>query len=139
MMGRAPMQEDYGAYRYQLAFMSYTLALAHYHRMPAAPALFRDSFDRLIKKMLHPEVWLYWRNASIGRGPFTSDLPPLESRIDPVAEDNIMYSAYLQTMTLLNTTLFGDRKYEEPGSLSFKFEPMLWGSHLGSGLIDHNQ
>jgi hypothetical protein len=127
MMGRRAMQEDYGAYRYQLAYMAYALALTHYHRLPAAPALFKGALDRLIEKMIHPEVWLYWRDSSTGRGFFTMDVPELESRIDPVADDNIMYSAYLQTMTLLYTMLFGDKKYEKPGSLTFEFKPLLWG------------
>ncbi len=64
MTGAAPMQEDYGAYRYQLAYMAYVLALTHYHRLPAAPAAFHGTFVRLIDKMLLPEVWLYWRNAA---------------------------------------------------------------------------
>jgi hypothetical protein len=128
MSGLFPMQEDYGAYRYQLAYMAYAAALAHVHHLPAAPCVFKDTIERLIGKMLLPEVWLYWRNSSTGKSPFTMSLPPTSMRTDPVAEDNIMYSAYLQTMTLLYTTLFGDRKYEAQDSLKFKFAPILWGN-----------
>lgn len=130
MMGAKPMQEDYGAYRYQLAYMFYALALAHYHRLPAAPGVFKGIMERLIEKMLHPEVWLYWRDSSTGRGRLTFDAQRLNSEVNPVARDNIMYSAYVQTMVLLYTMLFDDRRYEKSGALTFAFEPMLWGADL---------
>ncbi|HKR90139.1 MAG TPA: hypothetical protein VJS38_18370 [Phenylobacterium sp.] len=125
MMGRAPMQEDYSAYRYQLAYMYYASALAYKHRLPAAPGLFKDTSNRLIEKMLLPEVWLYWRNASQGKGPFTLDLPALGVETNPVIRDNIMYSGYLQTMALMHHLLFDDARYAQPGSLTFEFRPFL--------------
>lgn len=125
MMGRAAMQEDHGAYRYQLAFMAIALALAHRHRLPAAPAVFKDTFDRLINKMVHPEVWLYWRRSSQGKGPLSMSAPKLPQETDPVNRDNIMYSAYVQVMTLLYHTLFGDEKYARPNAIEFKFSPTL--------------
>lgn len=130
MQGLFPMQEDYGAYRYQIAYMALAQALAHVHHLPAAPGYFHGTFTRLIEKMLSPEVWLYWRNASIGKGPFTMALPERPSRIDPIAEENIMYSGYLQVMSLLNTILFDDRRFEEPGSIEFAFKPLLFGHHI---------
>lgn len=127
MTGPLPLQEDFSAYRYQLGYMSMAMGLAHYHQLPAAPAVFRGTLDRLIQRMLEPDVWWYWRDTSTagGFGPF--DLPQLPSRTDPVGVDNIMYSAYLQMMTLQYTMLFDDRKYEEPGSLTFTVQPFLWG------------
>ncbi|WP_290051916.1 hypothetical protein [Amycolatopsis solani] len=127
MAGPLPFQEDFSAYRYQLGYMSLAMALAHYHQLPAAPGVFRGQLDRLIRKMLEPDVWSYWRDTSTqgGYGPFA--LPRLPSRADPVAVDNIMYSAYLQVMTLMYTMLFDDRTYEQPGSLSFALRPVLWG------------
>lgn len=127
MAGPLPFQEDFSSYRYQLGYMSLAMALAHYHRLPAAPAVFRGQLDRLIQKMLDPATWSYWRDTSTqgGYGPFV--LPRLPSRTDPVAVDNIMYSAYLQVMTLMYTMLFDDRKYEQPGSLTFDMRPVLWG------------
>lgn len=127
MAGPVPFQEDFSSYRYQLGYMSLAMALAHYHRLPAAPAVFQGQLDRLIKKMLEPDAWSYWRDTSTqgGFGPF--DLPRLPSRTDPVAVDNIMYSAYLQVMTLMYTMLFDDRTYERPGSLTFSMRPVLWG------------
>lgn len=127
MAGYLPYQEDFSAYRYQIGYMSLAMALAHFHRLPAAPAIFKPILDSLIQRMLEPEVWGYWRDTSTagGFGPF--DLPRLPSRTDPIAVDNIMYSAYLQVMTLMFTMLFGDRKYERPGSLQFRHRPVLWG------------
>ena len=126
MMGRNPLQEDFGGYRFQLSYMSFALALAHFHRLPAAPGLFRKTFDRLIQKMLLPEVWVYWRDISKGGNWHTLDAPRSEGWTDPVVKDNIMYSAYVQTMTLLYNMLFNDDKYAQPGAITFRFEPLFW-------------
>lgn len=128
MTGPLPLQEDFNAYRYQLGYMSLALALAHYHRLPAAPAVFQGTLDRLIQRMLEPDVWWYWRDTSTAGGFGGLELPRLPSQSDPVAQDNIMYSAYLMDMTLLYTMLFDDRKYEQPGSLTFRVQPFLWGA-----------
>jgi hypothetical protein len=128
MTGPLPLQEDFNAYRYQIGYMSLALALAHYHRLPAAPAAFRGTLDRLIQRMLEPDVWWYWRDTSTAGGFGGIALPQLPSKSDPVAQDNIMYSAYLMDMTLLYTMLFNDRKYEQPGSLTFRVQPYLWGA-----------
>lgn len=122
-----PLQEDFSAYRYQLGYMSMALGLAHMHRLPAAPVVFQRTLDRLIHKMLEVDTWWYWRDTSTSGGYGPLDLPRLPSRTDPVAVDNIMYSAYLQVMTLQYTMLFDDRTYEQPDSLSFDVYPVLWG------------
>lgn len=127
MMGLMPLQEDFNAYRYQIGYMSLALALAHYHRLPAAPVVFKGALDRLIQRMLEPDVWWYWRDTSTAGGFMGIALPTLPSKTDPVAADNIMYSAYLMDMVLMYTMLFDDRKYEEPGSLTFRVQPFLWG------------
>jgi Linalool dehydratase/isomerase len=41
MKGKGYGQEDFGGYRFQLAYMAYALALAHKHRLPAAPGVFK--------------------------------------------------------------------------------------------------
>lgn len=128
MMGPMPLQEDFNSYRYQLGYMSLALALAHYHRLPAAPVVFKGALDRLIQRMLEPDVWWYWRDTSTAGGFMGIALPQLPSKSDPVAADNIMYSAYLMDMVLMYTMLFDDRKYEEPGSLAFRVQPVLWGA-----------
>jgi Linalool dehydratase/isomerase len=64
MKGKGYGQEDFGGFRFQLAYMAYALALTHRHRLPAAPGVFKPVFERLIEKMLLPEVWMYWRDVS---------------------------------------------------------------------------
>ena len=131
MMGPTPGSEDFGAYRYQLAYMSYALALGHFHRLPAAPGVFRQTFDNLIQKMLLPDVWYEWRDTSKGGGVLNNDVPMTDGWFDPIVKDNIMYSAYLQSMTLLYNVLFDDDKYAVPGALTLKHNPIFWGGQEG--------
>jgi hypothetical protein len=58
MQGKGLGQDDFGGYRCQLAYMTYAMALAHMHRLPAAPGLFKPLFEKAIAKILHPEVWI---------------------------------------------------------------------------------
>ncbi|KAH8672300.1 hypothetical protein BGZ61DRAFT_536946 [Ilyonectria robusta] len=129
MMGPSDLNDGFGAYRFQLAYAAYSLALAHFHRLPAAPGLFKPTFERMIEKMCHPDVWYYWRDASTGGGP--AQTPRSEGSVNPVEKDNIMYSAYLQTMTLLFNSLFDDDRYTNPGALTLKYEPYFWGETEG--------
>jgi Linalool dehydratase/isomerase len=47
MKGRGFGQDDFGGYRFQLAYMAYALALTPLHRLPAAPGLFKPIIGRL--------------------------------------------------------------------------------------------
>ncbi len=127
MQGKTTLQEDFSSLRFQLAYMSYALALTHVHRLPAAPVVFKKSFDQLIQKMLSPDVWTYWHYVSTGNGPHNRSLGELPARWDPVETDNIMYSAYVQSMTLMYHYLFRDPKYAEQGALTFSVNPLFWG------------
>ncbi len=127
MMGRTALQEDFDALRFQLAYMSYALALCHVHRLPAAPAVFRKPMDDLIQKMLSQDVWAYWHYVSTGMGPLNKSLGELPAKWNPVEVDNIMYSAYIQSMALLYHYLFDDAKYAQEGGLSFKLQTLFWG------------
>lgn len=126
MGSRSNGQDDFASLRYQLAYAALSLAVAHRYRLPAAPGMFRGTFDRLIQKMLLPEVWMYWRDTSTGQAIFNAHIP-MESEWDPVRRDNIMYSAYVQVMTLLYAYLFEDDRYEQPGSISFQHWSFSWG------------
>lgn len=127
MMGRdIVLSEDFSALRFQLSYMIYALGLAHVHRLPAAPAVFQKPFENLIRKLLHPDVWHYWSNASTGMGPLNKDLGPRERLWDPVAEDNIMYSAYLQSSALMYHYIFRDDKFAQPGALRFRLNTSFW-------------
>lgn len=139
MMGSIdPAQEDLTAYRYQLAIMAYALGLAHYHRLPAAPGLFRSTFDRLIHKMLRREVWSYWRETSRSGPRLDPDLKTLrEGWTDPVRRENIMYSGHLHAMVGMYATLFNDDKYDAPGSLTFRYDPIFYGMGPETYPYDH--
>ncbi|MEW5809724.1 MAG: hypothetical protein AB1925_09735 [Actinomycetota bacterium] len=128
MQSKAFGQEDFGGYRFQLSYMAYALALAHVHRLPNAPGVFKPIFERLIGKLLLPEVWTYWRDVSRGGAVFNAHLTAsLKEEWDPVGRDNIMYSAYVQSVTALYHHLFDDDQYQQPGALSFEFWSFFWG------------
>jgi len=128
MKGKGVGQDDFGAYRFQLAYMAYALALTHIHRMPAAPGLFKPTFERLFQKLLLPEVWLYWHNVSRGGSVFNAHLAhTYKEEWDPVGRDNIMYSAYVQSLALLYNYVFADDRYAKPGSIIFKHWSYFWG------------
>lgn len=128
MQGRGTGQDDFGGYRFQLAYMAYALALAHRHRLPAAPGVFKPVFERFMEKMLLPEVWMYWARVSRGGSVFNMHLSDkLQETWDPVGRDNIMYSAYVQSMALLYHYLFDDDRYAAPGALTFSYWSFFWG------------
>ncbi|MFJ8819440.1 linalool dehydratase/isomerase domain-containing protein [Amycolatopsis thermoflava] len=127
MQGKGVSQDDFGGYRFQLAYMIYGLALTHRHRLPAAPGLFQPTIQRLITKLLEPEVWLYWRDVSRGGSVFNAHLGELGEEWDPVVRDNIMYSAYVQSTALLHDYLFTDDRFARPESLTFRHWSFFWG------------
>ncbi|KAL5335298.1 hypothetical protein BJX70DRAFT_410632 [Aspergillus crustosus] len=129
MMGAPDLNDGFGAYRYQLAFMFYALTLAHFHRLPAAPGYFKNTMERLITKMIEPDVWFYWHDASTGGGAMRT--PKRDMLYDPVKKDNIMYSAYIQSMTAMFNSLFDDDRYQKPGALTFEYNALLWGEAAG--------
>lgn len=128
MQGKGLGEDDFGSYRFQLAYMVYGLALAHRHRLPAAPGVFRPVVQRLIGKLLLPDVWMYWRDVSRGGSVFNAHLADrLHEEWDPVVRDNIMYSAYVQSCALLHDHLFADDRYAAPGALTFRHWSFFWG------------
>lgn len=132
MGGRSNLQEDFGAFRFQLAYAGLALALGHYHRLPNAPGVFKPIFEKLIHKMLLPGVWVYWHyvsqgGAENGNAHLYGKLPPLW---DPVKKDNIMYSAYLMLLTRLYHYLFDDDRYTEKGALTMSINPFTFGANM---------
>ncbi|WP_374469656.1 hypothetical protein [Phenylobacterium sp.] len=129
LMGSAdPGQETLSAYRYQLAYMAYTLGLAHHHWLPAAPGPLAAIFRELIAKMLRRDVWGYWRDMSQSSPRLDPALrrllPPVT---DPVGRENIMYSGHLHAMIGMYSALFGDDRYTRPGALTFHYSPLYYG------------
>jgi hypothetical protein len=123
MGGAEEGQEWLEAYRYQLAFMTYALALAQYHKTPAYRELYQAALDRFIQKMSRRDVWAFWAESSKGGKKFN---PALNEKgqgwLDPVADKNIMYSGHLIHMVELYQMLYRDKKFDKPGSIAFTWE-----------------
>jgi len=132
MGGRSGLQEDFGAFRFQLAYAGLALALGHYHRLPNAPGVFKPIFEKLIHKMLQPGVWVYWHYVSQGGAPNGNEhlYGKLPARWDPVEKDNIMYSAYLMLLTRLYHYLFDDDRYTRAGALTMSINPFTFGENM---------
>ncbi|WP_130178038.1 hypothetical protein [Cryobacterium sp. SO1] len=138
MQGKGFGQDDFGGYRFQLAYMTYALALTHQHRLPNAPGVFRPMLERIMQKMLLPEVWSYWHDVSRGGSVYNAHLGPLSEKWDPVAQDNIMYSAYVQSMALLHHYLFRDDRYAQSEALSMEHWSFFWGGESRRFDYDEN-
>lgn len=113
-------QTEGSSYRYSLAFMTYFLILEQYHKLPACSEIIQPRMDRLIRKMLDPQVWTYWANTSQG----VELLEPLMNRPypeqhDPVGDQNIMYSGHLGMMIAAYEMLYRDLKWSAPGAIVF--------------------
>lgn len=131
MGGRCGLQEDFGAFRYQLAYAGLAIALGHFHRLPNAPGVFKPIFENLIRKMMLPGVWTYWHFVSQGgaltNGHLYGKIPALW---DPVKKDNIMFSAYLTLLPMLYNYLFDDDRYATPGALTMSLNPFTFGDRM---------
>lgn len=135
-----PSQEGDDAYRYQLAYMTYALALTQYHHTPAYRELWRDTIARLIGKMMRWEVWGYWELTSRGSKVMDPDLNGLgEGWIDPVMRQNVMYSGHLLMMVGLYEMFYRDGRFDAPGSLTFQFRPVFRGMGPEDFPYDHGR
>ena len=93
MQGASGQEYDDSSYRYQLATMAYATGAAHYHRLPALRGVFRSLLQKLIAKMLQPEVWGYWYLTSQSGKTCDPDIEVLRKPwADPVCKENVMVS-----------------------------------------------
>lgn len=107
--------EQFGlsAYRYELNFSQYALAMSQYTRTPAFTGYLAEAQRNAIVKMTARRVWSYWATERlIGYGRWHPD---------PVVFHNIMYTAYYAMMIGLYETLNDDRQFSVPGSLTLKW------------------
>ncbi|MGA7731593.1 MAG: hypothetical protein WCD37_10035 [Chloroflexia bacterium] len=121
------------ALRYQLAFSTYALA-ALQQATPAYRAPYAEAMRGAIEKMLHADVWGYWRapqphgngNAPVGltgSGHVAVLVSPHQRTVagppsDPIARDNLQYSGHLSAMLGLYEKVSGDSRYDNPFTLS---------------------
>ena len=142
---------SFHAYQFQIAFAAYALASTHYHYTPAHRDLYRDASARLIKRMIYKDVWDYW--AHVSKYDLTDRTETEEAGetmifrteedwygwIDPNIKKNIMYSGHLLQMVGLHETLFDDHRYDESGSLTFRFAPIEYGQSPVEMKYDHDR
>ncbi|MEZ5323271.1 MAG: hypothetical protein R2698_14595 [Microthrixaceae bacterium] len=108
--------EQFGlsAFRYELNFSQYALAMSQYTRTPAFTGYLAEAQRNAIVKMTARKVWSYWAvERLVGYGRWNPD---------PVVFHNIMYSAYFAMMIGLYETLNDDRQFSVPGSLSLRWD-----------------
>ena len=122
--------------QYQLAFMNYALAITQTQLVPAYRELYERATARNIEKMLSPDVWQPKWLHLISDPQYKKYLDPKVDWRDPVRDKNIMYSGHLLQMIGLYETLYGDAKYERPGSIIFtlKDDPAFSRSYNFTGL-----
>ncbi len=101
------------ALRYQLNHMGFALGVAQSAYLPAFTGYLAEAQNNLIQKYLLRRVWSYWIYESMwGHLNVTN--------FDPAQRDNIMLTGWFGLQVGQYMTASGDRRYAEPGSLSFK-------------------
>lgn len=101
------------AIRYQINHLGYALAIAQTHYLPNFSGYLGQAQRNLIETYLDPKVWSYWVLESMW-GHFNF------SNFDPAAKDNVMLTGYLGLQVNGYMLASGDRRYAEPGSLTFR-------------------
>lgn len=101
------------ALRYQINHLGFALAIAQRHYAPSFTGYLGQAQRNLIETYLDPKVWTYWVLESMW-GHFNF------SNFDPAAKDNIMLTGWYGMHVNAYMLASGDRRYGEPGSLTFR-------------------
>lgn len=117
------------ALRYQINHLGYALGMVQCHYTPNFHGYLAQAQRNLIETYRQRRVWDYWVLESMwGHLNFTN--------FDPAARDNIMLTGYYGMQVnqyMLNT---GDRRYAEPGSLTFRLNARTAYSHDAHTIVD---
>jgi hypothetical protein len=101
------------ALRYQLNHLGFALGLVQCHYAPSFGGYLGQAQRNLVERYLRRRVWGYWV--------FESCWGHLNFRdFDPVARDNIMLTGWFGMHVGQYMLASGDRRYAEPGSLTFR-------------------
>ncbi len=100
------------ALRYQVNHMGFALGMVQGHYTPNFHGYLLEAQRNLVEKYRDPKVWKYWVYESMW-GHFNF------FKHDPVIRDNIMLSGWYSMHVGQYTLNTGDRRYGEPGSLTF--------------------
>ena len=104
---------------FQIAYMSYALAVVQSEVTPAYREMYRQAFRSYIHKILQRDVLDMWLQV-IEIPIFKQHLDPAKDWRDPVREKNIMYSGHVLQMIGLYETLYDDREFDAPGSIVYE-------------------
>lgn len=115
-------------YQYQLAFMTYALAVAQSQMVPAYRELIKQATDSNIVKMVSNDVWEPKWIRIVSDPHYNKYLRPVKDWRDPVADKNIMYSGHLLQMIGLYEVLYDDHKWDRPDSMVYALIRLLSGS-----------
>ena len=97
--------------RYQLNALCWALSVYAVNFVPNAPAQAEAALVKLIEKHTDLRVWGYWRALNL--------LGNFDPNPDPIARDNIMFSAFLGDVLNIFEAATGSTRFDEPGSLTF--------------------
>lgn len=128
-----------GAQQYELAFMAYTLGLVQHRYTPAYREFCQKTTENLIGKMMLPDIWEKWINASRGGKTVNPDQEELYAGwIDPIKKYNIMFKGHLLQMAAQHEALYRTGKYAAPGAFTFQFKASTWGNGPEDYVYDLN-
>lgn len=121
-------QWQLSATRYQLYAASWQLAAVQYRHTPAFAGYSHAAQANLILRLLDRRIWGFWFWENLW-GNF--DLNP-----DPIRRDNIMVSGYVAEIVGMFETLTGDRRFDMPGGLTYRWSDKKVFPYNYTGLID---
>lgn len=101
------------AWRYQINNIGYALSMIQCHYAPNFHGYLGQAQRNLIDLYLRRKIWSYWIYESAW-GHLNLSNP------DPADKDNIMLTGWLGLQVGMYMLNSGDRRYAEPGSLTFK-------------------
>jgi hypothetical protein len=129
-----------GAQQYELAFMTYMLGIVQHQYTPAYREFCQTAIEKLIGKMMLPDIWEKWINASRGGKTVNPDQTELGAGwIDPIKKHNVMYKGHLLQMAAMYEALYRDGKYARTGAFKFEFKATTWGMGSETFLYDVNE
>jgi hypothetical protein len=121
-------QWQLSATRYQLYAASWQLAAVQYRHTPAFAGYSRDAQANLLQRMLDRRIWGFW---------FWENLwGNFDPNPDPIRRDNIMVSGYVAEIVGIFETLTGDRRFDLPGGLTYRWSDKKVFAYDYTGLID---
>lgn len=120
-MGIPSYQGGDEGYRWQVGWWLQPLAVTQ-NRLPAYRDIYKRSFEGFLGKMAHRDSWSYWEAQSKGMAMNDSlGLPGHEmATADPIARDNINYSANTMNLMAMHQMFYQDGTYLQPHSFVLK-------------------